>query len=125
MERSNYFIEVKHPHETLLDTLFRPTSLFNTETVPTPQNTMVRRERQTFRRMPRTNTILFSVRTFLTSLDELPLGELQNLAKEARSWPDFVGEYKGTNVWGNTMLEYCEQRTKEAMNGKVDGDMEV
>ncbi|BDD57242.1 hypothetical protein MPDQ_003346 [Monascus purpureus] len=113
MERSNYFVEVKRPNENLLDTLYRPTSLFEVDGEPTPQNIMIRRERQTFRRLPRTGTILFGVRTFLTPLDELPLQELQNLAKEVKSWPHFVGEYKGKDIWGRKMLEFCEKRTRE------------
>lgn len=112
MERSNYFIEVRPPHESLLDTLHRPSGLVEQCPDPSPRDIIVRRERQTFRRLPRTSTILFGVKTILTPLDELSVQELQNLAKEIRSWPDCVGEYKGNAIWGAKALEFCRQRTQ-------------
>ncbi|PWY88737.1 hypothetical protein BO94DRAFT_534640 [Aspergillus sclerotioniger CBS 115572] len=112
MERSNYFVEVKRPDEDLFDILYRPTSLSEDNPDPTPQEIVIRRERQTFRRLPRTGTIVFGVKTILTTLDELPMQELQNLAKEIKSWPEYVGEYKGREVWGPKALEYCEKKTR-------------
>lgn len=110
MERSNYFIEVTRPNENLLETLYRPTTLFEDGLDPLPHNIVVRRERQTFRRLPRTGAIVFGVKTFLTTLDELPEPELRNLFKEIQSWPDYVGEYKGKPVWGSKVLDFCEKR---------------
>lgn len=113
MERSNYFIEVRKPNEHLLETLYRRNGLVEEDSAdPSPRNIILRRERQTFRRLPRSDIIVFGVKTFLTPLDELPTEELQNLAKEIKSWPDVVGEYKGEAVWGATALEYCSERTK-------------
>lgn len=114
MERSNYFVEVKQPNESLFEILYRPTSLSEANPNPTPQDIVIRRERQTFRRLPRTGALVFGVKTVLTSLDELPMQELQNLAKEIKSWPDYVGEYKGAEIWGAKALEFCEQKTREA-----------
>lgn len=125
MERSNYFVEVKRPGEDLFEILYRPTTLSEDNPNPSPQDIVIRRERQTFRRLPRTGAIVFGVKTILTTLDELPMQELQNLAKEIRSWPDYVGEYKGTEVWGAKALEFCEwksqlQQRKEAESMKDD-----
>ncbi|RAL05216.1 heme-dependent oxidative N-demethylase family protein [Aspergillus ibericus CBS 121593] len=112
MERSNYFVEVKRPDEDLFEVLYRPTSLSEDNPDPTPQDIVIRRERQTFRRLPRTGAIVFGVKTILTTLDELPMQELQNLAKEIKSWPEYVGEYKGREVWGPKALEYCEKKSR-------------
>jgi hypothetical protein len=112
MERSNYFVEMKRPDEDLFETLYRPTTLLEDNPNPSPEDIVIRRERQTFRRLPRTGTLVFGVKTFLTTLDELPMEELQNLAKEVKSWPDYVGEYKGREVWGAKALEFCEKRTQ-------------
>lgn len=114
MERSNYFVEVKRPDENLLEILYRPTSLSEPNPNPSPEDIVIRRERQTFRRLPRTGALIFGVKTVLTTLDELPVQELQNLAKEIRSWPDYVGAYKGAEAFAATVLEYCEQKTCEA-----------
>ncbi|KAF7593851.1 hypothetical protein BBP40_010786 [Aspergillus hancockii] len=125
MERSNYFVEVKRPDEDLFETLYRPTTLLEDNPNPSPEDIVIRRERQTFRRLPRTGTLVFGVKTFLTTLDELPMQELQNLAKEVKSWPDYVGEYKGREVWGAKALEFCEKRTQQEAKAKEAGVMEV
>lgn len=119
MERSNYFVEVKRPDENLFEILYRPSSLSEPNPNPAPEDIVIRRERQTFRRLPRTGALVFGVKTALTTLDELPMQELQNLAKEIRSWPDYVAEYKGSEVWGAKALEFCEQRTREAEKAEV------
>jgi hypothetical protein len=111
MERSNYFVEVKSPKENLTEILYRPGSLCEKElTNPLPSEILIRRERQTFRRLPRTGSLVFGVKTYLTPLEELPMSELGNLAKEMKSWPDRVGEYKGRDVWGAKVLEYYLER---------------
>ena len=111
MERSNYFIEVKRPDEDLSEVLYRPSLLCEKElSDPSPSDILIRRERQTFRRLPRSEALVFGVKTHLTALDELPMQELQNLAKEMKSWPEYVGEYKGRDVWGAKVLEYCEKK---------------
>lgn len=121
MERSNYFVEVKRPDEDLFETLYRPTTLLEDNPNPSPEDIVVRRERQTFRRLPRTGTLVFGVKTFLTTLDELPMQELRNLVKEIKSWPDYVGEYKGREVWGAKALEFCEKRSREEDKLKEKG----
>ncbi|KAJ5722715.1 hypothetical protein N7488_000750 [Penicillium malachiteum] len=107
MERSNYFVEIKRPDEDLLETLYRPGSLCEKQpTDPSPEEIIIRRERQTFLRLPKTGTILFGVKTYLTPICQLPRQELENLVTEMDTWPDDVGEYKGKNVWGPKLLEY-------------------
>ncbi|KAL4871309.1 hypothetical protein BDV12DRAFT_164582 [Aspergillus spectabilis] len=113
MERSNYFVEVKRPDEDLFETLYRPTTLSEDNPDPSPKDIVVRRERQTFRRLPHTGAIVFGVKTFLTTLEELPMQELENLAREVKSWPEHVGEYKGREIWGAKALEFCEKKTRQ------------
>lgn len=109
MERSNYFMETKDSNEGLSNTLFRPEGL--TEQVPGPfmDNILLRRERQTFRRLPRTGALVFSVKTTLNTLDELPPDQLRALATEIESWPEDMAKYKGREVWGQAVLAYCDQ----------------
>ena len=115
MERSNYFVEVKSPGESLTDILYRPNALCEKElsNPESPSQILIRRERQTFRRLPRTGALVFGVKTYLTPLDELPMTELANLAKEMKTWPEYVSEYKGRDVWGAKVLEYYRERGGE------------
>ncbi|KAL5364956.1 hypothetical protein BJX96DRAFT_168709 [Aspergillus floccosus] len=120
MERSNYFVEVKRPDEDLFEILYRPTTLSEDNPNPSPEDIVIRRERQTFRRLPRTGAIVFGVKTFLTTLEELPMQELENLAKEIKSWPPYVGEYKGREVWGPKALEFCEKKRQLQQQEKME-----
>jgi hypothetical protein len=110
MERCNYFLETTESGEHLGSVLFRPDGL--TDHVPGPglDDVILRRERQTFRRLPRTGALLFGVKTTLTSLHELPLDEVQNLAVEVQSWPVDMARYKGRDIWGKKVLDFCNQR---------------
>lgn len=111
MERSNYFVEIKRPDENLLEILYRPNALCEKElSDPSPDEIIIRRERQTFRRLPRTGAIVFGVKTYLTPISQLPMQELENLAKEMKTWPEYVSEYKGKDVWGKKVLEYYNAR---------------
>lgn len=111
MERSNYFVEVKRPDENLSEILYRPNALCEKElSNPSPEEVIIRRERQTFRRLPRTGAIVFGVKTYLTPLNQLSMQELENFATEIKSWPEYVGKYKGKDVWGAKVLEYYKSR---------------
>ncbi|KAN0070841.1 Protein of unknown function (DUF3445) domain containing protein [Elaphomyces granulatus] len=110
MERSNYFVQTTCPNEDLFSVLFCPNGLSVDNFRPSPRDIVIRRERQTFRRLPRTDAIVFSVKTTLTALDELPPQELANLATEINHWPDDIARYKGRDIWGTAVLEFCEQR---------------
>jgi hypothetical protein len=110
MERSNYFVEIKQPGEDLSSTLFRPDGLVDPDLNLRPDDILIRRERQTFRRLPRTGALVFGVKTTLTTLSELHLQEVQNLATEIQNWPEDMALYKGRNIWGKKVLEFCYQR---------------
>jgi hypothetical protein len=122
MERSNYFVEVTTPGESLCSTLFRPISLSSKGFEPQPEHIIIRRERQTFRRLRKSGGILFTVKTTLTALDELPLDELQNLAKEIESWPEGIGRYKGRDGWGQMVLEFCRLRAGPQLDQAWNSD---
>ncbi|OJD11647.1 hypothetical protein AJ78_07617 [Emergomyces pasteurianus Ep9510] len=110
MERSSYFIQVTEAGESLSSILFQPVGLGHGDVEPRPENILVRRERQTFRRLPKSRAIVFGVKTSLTRLEELSLEELSNLVTEINSWPDAVGKYKGRDHWGSAVIGWLETR---------------
>ncbi|PGH07168.1 hypothetical protein GX51_01955 [Blastomyces parvus] len=110
MERSSYFIQVTKPGESLSSILFQPVGLGHRDVTPCSEDIIIRRERQTFRRLSKSGAIVFGVKTSLTRLQELPLEELRNLVTEIKSWPDAVGKYKGRDHWGSAVIEWMETR---------------
>lgn len=85
-------------------------------TIP-PERILLRRERQTFRRLPKSGAIVFGVRTSVARLSELDKEECEGLAGEVRNWPDQVWKYKGGDIWGSSVLEYCEAVARGAKRG--------
>jgi len=64
------------------------------EDAVTPEMIILRTERQTLRRLPKTGAILFTIRTYTTpvvKLAEEP-GVPSRLASAVRSWPDVVAK---------------------------------
>ena len=70
----------------------------------------VRRERQTFTRLPKSNAILFTVRTYMTPLTALEDTELLALRSQIWGWEEEIKTYKGWAIWGDTVERWCEDR---------------
>jgi hypothetical protein len=57
----------------------------------------LRVERQTLRRLPKSNTILFTIKTYLTKIEDVCQNEpnmAKRLAGAVRNWPPEMIEYK-------------------------------
>jgi hypothetical protein len=72
----------------------------------------IRRERQTFTRLPKSDAILFTVRTFRTPLTSLGDEELTAFIEQARGWEREMAVYKGREQWWDTVLQYQEQKKR-------------
>lgn len=110
MVRSTYFIQIRPAGRDLLPTLFLqdPRDFFHgcTDDIR-PENIIVRRERQTFRRLPRSDAVLFTVKTTLTPLPELSDEDLAGAASEMKLWPEEIAQYKGREHFEKQLLDYC------------------
>jgi hypothetical protein len=73
---------------------------------PWGHEVVVRHERQTFRRLARSNTILFTMRTYMNNLVDMNEEDLAGFAAVVRAWPDDVASYKGRDFWG-PVASYC------------------
>ena len=114
MERPSYFIQVTHSDEPMPSVLFQPHGVVHENLHPRPEHIIVRKERQGFNRLPKTGTILFTVKTSLTPLPELPLDELENLVTELQGWPEDTARYKGRDHWGDAVVDLCRERKNQA-----------
>jgi len=89
----------------------------NAQPNPSIHDIHLRFERQTLRRLPETDAILFTIRPYL-----IPVTELADepsipgrLASAIRSWPDDVAQYKGRTVYQNILLDYLDQKHQQQL----------
>lgn len=86
-----------------------------------PAEIILRRERQTFSRLPESGAVCFTVRTSMSWLTELGVVDLAGLAREIKTWPQDVAEYRGFGVWGNVVLRYCDERCAGSTGERPEG----
>ncbi|EKM59559.1 uncharacterized protein PHACADRAFT_250145 [Phanerochaete carnosa HHB-10118-sp] len=87
-----------------------------------PSLVRLRVERQTLRRLPKTGAIVFTIRVYLTPLEEL-VKEPDvpgRLASAIRSWPGDVAKYKARSVFEN-ILEYLDAHHQRQLDSHVEG----
>jgi len=97
------------------------------ENLVTPEMMVLRTERQTLRRLPKTGAVLFTIRTYITPVVSLVRepGVPSRLASAVRSWPGVVARYKSREIFGEVLLSYLDEwATKQATAGicSVDED---
>lgn len=111
MERSTFFIQTRPYGRGLAETLFvqEPKDFFpgNINNM-TPADIIIRRERQTFHRLPESGAVIFTVKTSISRLMDIPKNELEKLAAEIRAWPEDIANYKGRPLWKRPVLGYIE-----------------
>jgi len=87
-----------------------------------PSLVRLRIERQTLRRLPKTGAIVFTIRVYLTPLEEL-VKEPDvpgRLASAIRSWPEDVARYKARPVY-ESILEYLDAHHQRQINSHTEG----
>lgn len=75
----------------------------------------IRTELQSLTRLPRSQAIIFTVRTYLTSvtaLQEEP-AQLEALWDHIRHFPSDVADYKCRHLWGDVFEEFCRDVLKK------------
>lgn len=86
----------------------------------TPENVgslvHLRVELQVMARLPRSNALMFSIRTYLISMDELvtQLAWAQRLHRVLRDLPDAIADYKGMTLYRQTLVDWLSQFDSQA-----------
>ena len=86
-------------------------------------NVYFRSERQSFRRLPRSGGVVFTIRTYFEPVTAIAQehGVPGRLASAVRSWGDDVSKYKGKEKYGDVLLEYLdEEHRKQVELGITD-----
>lgn len=87
-------------------------------TTVTPENVAekvyLRVELQVIDRMPRSNALMFSIRTYLMSLEDIVTNPewAQRLHRVMKTLPDAIADYKGLTRYRNTVVDYLAQFDK-------------
>jgi len=70
----------------------------------------LRTERQTLRRLAYSGGVVFTIRTYLTPIEEIEKEDAGRLGSALRSWPGDVGKYKGREDggWFKMVVEYLD-----------------
>ena len=108
MERNPYFVQVADLSSDRAETLCQLGPLKFDKPPSSPEHIIVRGERQTFRRLPKSGAIVFGVKTTLRPLTALSVDELDSFQREVRGWPEVIATYKGRHCWGPCTLDYCD-----------------
>ena len=83
----------------------------------TGKEIFLRVEYQTLRRLPKSNAVLFSIRTYQRPLEEflsLPKQDAKALADAIRNLSDHARIYKGAHLWGPAALHYLDTLVQNA-----------
>lgn len=75
-----------------------------------PSGYYLRVERETLRRLPRTGSILFTIRTYINPLDDVPVGADDRLADALEAMPPGVADYKKLSEVGPAIAQWLRQK---------------
>lgn len=86
----------------------------------------LRSERQSFRRLPRSGGVVFTIRTYFHPITEIAEEDYVpgRLASAVRSWGDDVARYLGRDRYQNILLEYLDRKHQEQLDRGLDVDEE-
>lgn len=78
---------------------------------PTPDQLFLRVERETLRRFPRTNAVLFTIRTYVTSIPDVACAAstAERLAASLDALPDPVRAYKDVASFAPTLIDHLRR----------------
>lgn len=68
----------------------------------------IRTERQTFRKLPRSGAVVFSILVQITSLKDLPVPRRRQLAATLKTVPTDIATYKGWQGSSEQLIRWCE-----------------
>ncbi|UJR24449.1 hypothetical protein I4U23_005825 [Adineta vaga] len=96
----------------------------NAQLNPPIEQIHFRSERQTRRRLPRSDAILFIIRPYFIPVVEIAQepGIAERLASAIRSWPDDVSRYKGKKAYEDVLLNYLDQKHQEQCDKGIQVD---
>lgn len=109
LRRTEIFLQTRPPSRGVHSHyhILRPADLFTGQIHDLqPKNLHIRRELQTFRRLPKSGAIVLSSKTEFEKLMDLSVSERSKLLDQIQVWDEDVANFKGRDLW-ITALEGC------------------
>lgn len=80
-----------------------------------------RTERQTIRRLPKSEAIVFAVRTYMVPMKDLAAEPHVpgRFAEAVRNWTTEMGDYKGRALWDSILLDFLDEKHREQIASGV------
>lgn len=76
------------------------------------EDVYIRREKQTFSLLPKSKTVLFTVRTFMEPVTDLNNKELVEFIQGIKAWSEDIAAYKGIARWGPIVTKFANLRLR-------------
>lgn len=80
------------------------------------ENIFLRREAQSFIRLPKTNCIVFGVRTYISPITSLSYDDLKWLIKYIENWEGRAASYHRKDIWCPVFNKYISSLDKSSIN---------
>jgi hypothetical protein len=109
LKRTHLFVQT-HPTNRSLSDLFFITErhhFFPGNLSTLHNNLMIRKERQSFRMLPKSGAIVFTTQTKIRAVRDFGAAELQRTMQEIREWPTLEATLKGRDLWGDILEHMC------------------
>ncbi|KAF2683785.1 hypothetical protein K458DRAFT_431993 [Lentithecium fluviatile CBS 122367] len=112
LKRSTLFVQTHHNSRGLADLLFitERHHFFPGHLSTLGNALMIRKERQSFRQLPRSGAVIFTARTRIRRVNEFPRDELERTVQEINEWPTDIATLKGRDLWGAVLDNICANR---------------
>jgi len=113
-----YDAEVKGPMEGVEMEELQP--------IQDPKNLVMRTERQTLRKLPKSGAVLFTIHTHMVPLTVMAeeAGVPGRLAAAMRNWPEGVNWYKAAKLYKDCVLPFLDAKHEEQLKNGIIASQE-
>jgi hypothetical protein len=124
LKRATLFVQTHHNSRGLSDLLFitERHHFFPGHMSTLGNGMMVRKERQSFKMLPKTGAVVFTARTKIRLVSDFGRGELEQTVKEINEWPAEIATLKGRDLWGEFLNNICANKPVFRDDVTVFGD---
>jgi len=85
-------------------------------------NLMIRKERQSFRMLPKSGAVVFTARTRIRAVQDFDREELETTVQDINGWAADIATLKGRDLWGDVLQNICAGKPAFRDDRTVYGD---